>query len=194
MNPAMERTPGGASQVTRDNAAGVEETRNATHAAIRSSADYVELKYRDPANLAAGKLAGGLALFSIGLGLAEALAPGAMARLIGVDEDQSTAIRALGLREIGHGVSILMSQKPTAGVWSRVGGDAVDLAYLGYAATDDSANKTRLLMAAGAVLGVTALDIMCGQMLSSQDWTLDKLNPMSPTNVGQSSARQPMND
>ncbi|HEX2639446.1 MAG TPA: hypothetical protein VHL50_02695 [Pyrinomonadaceae bacterium] len=192
MNPAMQRMPGGASQLTRDNAIGVEETRNATHAQVRSSADYVELKYRDPANLAAGKLAGGLALFSIGLGLAEALAPGAMARLIGVDKDQSTTIRALGLREIGHGIGILMSQKPTAAVWSRVGGDAIDLAYLGYAATDDNANKTRLLMAAGAVLGVTALDVMCGQMLNSQDWTLDYVNPTAPTNVGQPSARQPM--
>jgi hypothetical protein len=192
MEPAMQREPGGASQLTRDNAAGLEETRNATHAQVRSSADYVELKYRDPANLAAGKLASGLALFSIGLGLAEALAPGAMARLIGVDQGQSTAIRALGLREIGHGVGILMSQKPTAAVWSRVGGDAIDLAYLGYAATDENADKARLIAAAAAVLGVTALDVMCGQMLSSQDWTLDKVNPLAPTNVGQSSARQPM--
>jgi len=188
----MQRTTDGASDLARDNVSGVEETRNAVHARVRASADYVELKYRDPANLAAGKLASGLALFSIGLGLAEALAPGAMARLIGVDQDQTSNIRALGLREIGHGAAILMSNKPTAAVWSRVGGDAIDLAYLGYAATDYNANKSRLIMAAAAVLGVTALDVLCGQMLSSQDWTLDKVNPNAPTTVGQTSARQPL--
>ena len=35
----------------------------------------VELKYRKPAKLVAGKFAGGMALLSLGLGLAEALMP-----------------------------------------------------------------------------------------------------------------------
>jgi hypothetical protein len=163
-----------------------------TRAQVRTSADYVELKYRNPANLAAGKFASGFALFSLGLGLAEALMPGTMARMIGVNEDQSGTIRALGLREIGHGVSIMMGQKPTAQMWARVGGDAIDLAYLGYAATNDNTNKTRLAIAAAAVLGATAMDVICAQTLSSQDWTMDKVNPKAPTNVGQPSARQPV--
>jgi len=191
MQPAMTREPGGASDVTRKAASGTTPTGN-SHAKIRSSADYVELKYRNPANLVAGKFASGLALFSLGLGLAEALMPRTMAKMIGIDEDQSTAIRALGLREIGHGVSIMMSQKPTAQMWARVGGDALDLAYLGYQAADDDTNKTRLAIAAGAVIGATALDVMCAKMLSSQDWTMDKVNPKAPTNVGQPSARQPL--
>jgi len=191
MQPATQREPGGASIVTENSAAGISPSSE-RHAQIRSSADYVELKYRNPANLAAGKFASGLALFSLGLGLAEALMPGKMARMIGVDKDQSGAIRALGLREIGHGISIMMSQKPTAQVWARVGGDAIDLAYLGYAAKDDNTNKTRLAIAAAAVLGATAMDVMCAQMLSSQDWTMDKINPKAPTNVGQPSARQPL--
>jgi hypothetical protein len=101
-------------------------------------------------------------------------------------------IRALGLREIGHGLSILMAQKPTAQMWARVGGDAIDLGYLGYQAADKGTNKTRLAIAAGAVLGATAMDLFCAKMLSSQDWTRDKINPMAPTNVGQPSARQPL--
>jgi hypothetical protein len=191
MQPAMQREPGGASMATLDNVEG-KMPSGETHAHIRSSADYVELKYRNPANLAAGKFASGLALFSLGLGLAEALMPGKMAKMIGVDENQSGTIRALGLREIGHGISIMMSQKPTPQLWARVGGDAIDLAYLGYAATNDNANKTRLAIAAAAVLGATAMDFMCAQMLSSQDWTMDKVNPKAPTNVGQPSARQPV--
>ena len=47
----------------------------------------------------AGKFASGLALFSLGLGLAEALMPKTMAKSIGIDENDSGAIRALGLRE-----------------------------------------------------------------------------------------------
>jgi hypothetical protein len=191
MQPAMQREPGGASEVTREEASGMALKGN-THATIRSSADYVELKYRNPANLAAGKFASGLALFSLGLGLAEAMMPETMAKMIGVDEEQSTSIRALGLREIGHGISIMMSQKPTAQLWARVGGDALDLAYLGYQASKDDTNKTRLAIAAGAVIGATALDVMCAKMLSSQDWTMDKVNPKAPTNVGQTSARQPL--
>lgn len=191
MQPAMQHEPGGASDVTRKTAQGI-SPQGQTHATIRTSADYVELKYRNPANLMAEKLATGMGLFSLGLGLAEALMPGTMARMIGVDEDQGGAIRALGLREIGHGISIMMGQKPTVQMWARVGGDAIDLAYLGYKATDVGANKTRLALAAAAVLGATAMDVMCAQMLSSQDWTQDKVNPKAPTNVGQSSARQPV--
>jgi len=191
MQPAMQREPGGASQLTRKDAAG-ESLTGGSHAKIRSSADFVELKYRNPANLAAGKFASGLALFSVGLGLAEALMPKTMANAIGVDENQSSIIRALGLREIAHGISIMMSQKPTAQVWGRVAGDALDLSYLGYQATDGRTNKMRLAIAAAAVLGATAADIFCAKTLSSQDWTLDKVNPKAPTNVGQPSARQPL--
>jgi hypothetical protein len=191
MQPAMQREPGGASKAKLDSVEG-KMPSGETRAQIRSSADYVELKYRNPANLVAGKFASGLALLSLALGLAEELMPGKMAKMIGVDEDQSGTIRALGLREIGHGISIMMSQKPTPQLWARVGGDAIDLAYLGYAATNDNANKTRLAIAAAAVLGATAMDLAGARMLSSQDWTMDKVNPKAPTNVGQPSARQPV--
>jgi len=191
MQPVMKREPGGASEITRTSAAGM-TVKGTTRANVRSSADYVELKYRKPENLVARKFATGLAFFSLGLGLAEALMPKMMANAIGVDEEESTAIRLLGLREIGHGLSILMSQKPTAQLWARVGGDALDLTYLGYKMTDDNSNKTRLAIATGAVLGATAMDAMCAKMLSSQDWTVDKVNPKAPTNVGQPSARQPL--
>ena len=112
MQTSMQREPGGASQITRDDAMGIAPAGN-RQVRVHSSADLVELKYRNPANLAAGKFASGLGLFSLGLGLAEALMPGTMAKAIGVDESQSNAIRALGLREIGHGISIMTSQKPT---------------------------------------------------------------------------------
>src|SRR3954463_14968532 len=69
-----------------------------------------------------------LGYFSIGLGLAEVLAPRAMARLTGVR--QEGLLQAYGLREIASGVGILSCSRPTEWLWSRVAGDALDLATL----------------------------------------------------------------
>lgn len=152
--------------------------------------DYLtELKYRDPANLAAGKFATGLGLFSFALGLAELLAPQKLGEIMGLNEDYQRWLPALGAREIASGVGIFASTKPTVAVWSRVGGDAMDLAFLGSAFFADNTNKARLAGATAAVLGATALDWMCAQMLSSEDWTQEVGNPMAPTTVGQTSGR-----
>ena len=70
-----------------------------------------------------GQLARGLGWFSLGLGLAEVTAPGTMARLIGIpEEDEASAsmLRALGAREIAHGVSILMRADSAPRLWARV--------------------------------------------------------------------------
>ncbi|HEX8247120.1 MAG TPA: hypothetical protein VF599_02965 [Pyrinomonadaceae bacterium] len=148
-----------------------------------------ELKYRSAANVGTGKLAKGLGYFSIGLGLMELLMPAQVGEMIGVSNRYRAFLPVLGLREIAHGVAILSQQKPTEGVWSRVAGDAVDLAFLAAAFAGEENNKNRLAGATIAVLGVTALDVMCAQALSSEDWGAS-INPTAPTNVGQPSARQ----
>ena len=110
-----------------------------------------------------------LGWFSIGLGLAEVVAPQAIARLIGVDEEEhTTLLRAYGLRELAAGVGILTRPKPTYWMWTRVVGDAIDLATLGRAMRSDDTNKTKLTAATVAVLGVTALDILCSVSLTSE--------------------------
>ena len=81
-------------------------------------------------------LADFLGYFSIGLGLAEVLMPGVMSRVVGIDHEDDTnraVMRLMGLREISHGVAILTNQRPVKAVWSRVAGDALDLALLGKA-------------------------------------------------------------
>jgi uncharacterized membrane protein len=108
-----------------------------------------------------------LGWFSIGLGVTEVAAPGFIAKVVGVRPDKSGLIRTLGLREIGHGVGILSQRKPTEGVWSRVGGDAIDLAFLGAALVSPDSKKSRVVAATAAVLGVTALDLLCAEQLSS---------------------------
>ena len=149
----------------------------------------VELKYRSVENVASAKFAKGLGLFSIALGLAEVLAPAQMAGLIGLNDKYRPYLPLLGAREIAHGVGIMRSEKPSTAVWTRVGGDAIDLAFLGAAMTDSGTNKRRLGMAAAAVAGVTVMDILCAQKLS-KPWTEADGNPLAPTTVGQPSARR----
>jgi hypothetical protein len=151
----------------------------------------VELKYRSVENVAAAKFAKGLGLFSIALGLAEVLASRQLGELAGLNEKHSSYLPLLGAREIAHGLGILKSTKPTAGVWTRVGGDAIDLAFLGNAFANETTNKSRLAVALAAVAGVTALDLICAKKLA-KPWTEADGNPLAPTTVGQPSARQSM--
>ena len=115
----------------------------------------------------AKRLAKGLGWFSIGLGLAELLAPRAIANISGVSNKHTGLIRLYGLRELGAGITIFAQQKPTEGVWSRVVGDALDLTSLGIAATNPEAKLGRVAFATANVLAVTALDLICAMQLSN---------------------------
>jgi hypothetical protein len=154
--------------------------------------NFVELKYRSLENIATGKLAKGLGVFSIALGLVEMFAPGQLGGAIGVSNRFKTFLPVLGAREVAHGIAILSDAKPTAAVWTRVGGDVIDLAYLGAAFAAKETNKRRLVGATVAVLGVGILDVLCAQRLAAKPWSESDGNPMAPTTVGQPSARRTM--
>jgi uncharacterized membrane protein len=116
------------------------------------------------------QLAKGLALFSIGLGLAESAAPRSVARAIGLGSSaDSGTLQAFGAREIGNGLAILAQPDNPAWLWTRVGGDALDLSYLAARFGDGSADRGRLTSALAAVLGVTALDVLCALRLRSNN-------------------------
>jgi len=110
----------------------------------------------------------GLGWFSIGLGLAQVAAPRRMTRLVGVRDDDTNrhTMFAIGLREIASGVGILAGDRPVAPVWSRVGGDVMDLALLRRAMTSARSKKNRVAAATAAVVGVTVIDWLTGQDLS----------------------------
>ena len=116
------------------------------------------------------RLSMALGLFSLALGAAELMAPRQLARLIGIEPgDRTTAtLRAYGAREIASGIGILAQPDEARWLWSRVGGDALDLATLGSAAADQNADRHRLSVATAAVLGVAALDLLCAQRLRTQ--------------------------
>jgi len=99
---------------------------------------------------------------SVAIGLTEILFPRWLSRLIGI-EDRAGLFRALGVRELVSGMTILTEDRPStqlaAGVWSRVAGDAMDLALLGVAAKK-TVRPGGLTFATAMVLGITALDVM----------------------------------
>jgi uncharacterized membrane protein len=108
----------------------------------------------------------GLGLFGLGLGLAELVAPRRLARMIGAPLGHDGLIRAMGLREIASGVGILTQRVPATAVWSRVAGDAIDVACLGASLISNRSNRGRVALATAAVAGVTLLDMIIAQQLS----------------------------
>lgn len=105
-----------------------------------------------------------LGWFSVGLGAAELIAPGAVARIAGARKNKGL-VRFYGLREIAAGVGIFSQSNPAPWLWARVAGDVMDLATL-----LAGAKKGRRLQNAGsiaAVAGITAIDVMCAQSYSA---------------------------
>lgn len=113
-------------------------------------------------------IARGLGWFSIGIGLAELLAPRTLARSIGL-EGREDLIRAYGLREIAAGIGILNSDHPAPWLWARAGGDALDLATLGTRVPRSDGHLEKVSAAMAAVASVAVLDVACARALSQEE-------------------------
>ncbi|EWY42604.1 hypothetical protein N825_01610 [Skermanella stibiiresistens SB22] len=112
------------------------------------------------------RLAKGLGWFSIGLGLAGLIAPRRITRSLGM-EGQEAIVRAFGAREIGTGI-VSLSVDKRLGLWSRVAGDALDIATLTAAMGRDNPKRDNVQLALAMVLGVTALDVIGARALGSR--------------------------
>jgi len=102
-----------------------------------------------------------LGWFSLALGTAQVSAPRAMCKIIGAQGKGSSPLlmRAMGVREITQGLGILVRPRPTGWLWSRVAGDALDLALLGLTAAKNPERRGRTAFAIANVVGVTAPDV-----------------------------------
>jgi hypothetical protein len=109
-----------------------------------------------------------LGWFSIGLGTAEVAAPRAMCRLIGARGEgvSRSLMRAMGIRELTHGIGILTRPRPAGWVWSRVAGDGLDLSLLGLIAVKNKEHRGRTAFAIANVLAVTVPDVLESARLS----------------------------
>ncbi len=117
-------------------------------------------------NHSARLVARGLGWFSIGLGVVQLLAPRQVSRFLGIQGSEGM-IRACGVREIITGVGILMADNPKPWIYGRVGGDALDLACLGWS-VERGREPVNAAIALGAVAGVTVVDIGCAKALEAE--------------------------
>jgi hypothetical protein len=129
---------------------------NATQIARSKGDPRVERK--GPSSLTgADRLARALGWFSIGLGIVELVAPGKIARTLGL-EDKEALIRAYGARELASAVPTLSADKPI-GLASRIAGDALDLGTLASALSPDNPKRNNAAIATALVVGITLLDL-----------------------------------
>ncbi len=93
------------------------------------------------------------------LGISELVAPDAVTALAGVRPTRRTRriVRALGLRECGHGAAVLLVSRRL--VWTRVVGDVLDVAVLGKGLAAPSANRRRGAAALAFLAVVGAADV-----------------------------------
>lgn len=117
------------------------------------------VQQKGPSSLpSADCLARTLGWMSIGLGIAELVAPGRIARTLGLD-DKEGLIRAYGARELASAVPTLSVDKPI-GLAARIGGDILDLATLAPALRRDNPKRDNAVVATALIAGITLLDIV----------------------------------
>jgi hypothetical protein len=106
-----------------------------------------------------------LGWFSIALGVSQVFAASRYSRALGV-QGRESLIRGCGLREIGAGVLTLSTER-RAGLWSRVGGDALDIALL-CAALPRNRRRGSAALALALVGGITVLDVFAAQTATAR--------------------------
>ena len=111
-------------------------------------------------------LARPLGWFSIGLGLAELVAPRRIAEAHGAP-DAGALVRGFGLREIAAGVGILAAPQRSAGLWARAAGDVLDIGAAGLAAaTTGGRARTIALGSLAFVVGALAVDLLVARAVA----------------------------
>ena len=134
---------------------------NISHKIARSEGD-PKVVQTGPSSLGASdSLAKALGWFSIGLGVAEVIAPRSFTRALGM-EGKEGLIRAYGVREIAAGVLTLSPEK-SLGLWSRLAGDGLDVATLIPGLSEANPKRDNVAFALSMVLGVTLLDLVGAQ-------------------------------
>ncbi|MFP5078030.1 hypothetical protein ACLE20_12045 [Rhizobium sp. YIM 134829] len=125
---------------------------------VRSEGDPKVISSGPSSRSTADSLAKGLGWFSLALGFTELIAPGRLARTLGL-EGKENLIRAYGIREIGSGM-LTLSVDSQAGLMSRVAGDGLDIVTLMGAMGENNRKRHNAGAALAMVLGITALDLI----------------------------------
>lgn len=120
-----------------------------------------------PSSFGAGdRLARRLGWLGVGLGLAQLMAPHRLTRALGMEGTESL-VRTFGLREIASGILTLSVDKKL-GLWSRVAGDALDVAVLIHALDRNNPKRDNAKLALAMVAAITTLDTIALQSVSTR--------------------------
>src|SRR5690606_13463990 len=89
-----------------------------------------------------------------------------LTRLLGM-QGMEPLVRLFGAREITSGV-VSLSVDKKVGLWSRVAGDALNIAALTKVITPHNPQRDNAKTALALVIGVTALDVYAAQRLTTR--------------------------
>ncbi|HEX4894208.1 MAG TPA: hypothetical protein VFV47_13050 [Hyphomicrobiaceae bacterium] len=123
---------------------------------VRSKGDPKVLQTGTSSLGPADRLTRALGWFSIGLGLTQLLSPRSVTRRLGM-RGAEPMTRLCGAREITSGL-LALSIDRKLGLWSRLAGDAFDIAALVPATSRYNPRRGNAKLALAAVVGITALD------------------------------------
>ena len=133
---------------------------------VRSEGDPKVLQTGPSSLGGADRLGRALGWLSLGLGLTELLAPGKVTRTIGMQGGEKL-VRAYGAREIGAGILSLSAERQV-GLWSRVAGDAVDIATVMPALRRSNPRRHYASLALVVLVGVALIDLVAAQAVTSR--------------------------
>jgi uncharacterized membrane protein len=111
----------------------------------------------------------GLAVVSGALGAGQLAVPGTMTRLVGLQPDpgRTLLMRLIGARELLAGGLLAAAGRPTAGAWSRVVGDGMDLGLLLAGLRSPGARRSRVVGSLAVVGLITMADVLTARALTA---------------------------
>src|SRR5215210_6703987 len=110
-----------------------------------------------------------LGWFSIGLGLAELIAPRRIAEAHGAPLAKPL-VQGSGAREIAAGIGILAAPASSAGLWARAAGDVLDIGAAGAAAAQARGRARIIALGTLAfVTGALAIDLLVARAVASDN-------------------------
>jgi hypothetical protein len=115
---------------------------------------------------AVDRMARSLGWFGIWLGAGELFLAPSLTRLLGM-QGMEPLVRLFGAREIASGI-VSLSVDKKIGIWSRVAGDAMDIAVLAKVISHRGPQRNNAKTALALVIGVTALDVYAAQRLTAR--------------------------
>jgi uncharacterized membrane protein len=130
------------------------------------------------------RLTRALGWFSLGLGLAPIGVPERLSRQVGLDDSRTatTVLRAVGAREFVHASGLLL--RHPLWVWTRVAGDAMDIAMLVTALSHRQGwRRRRTALATAAIVGITLTDVYAAARATASPRPTTRAQTPAPTRL-----------